>query len=77
MTSLEDKIYSEAQNDHEYIVALRRYFHAHPELPKQEFHTAEKIEEELHKMIAKQTNPAEIALDVMKAEKERFVSIHR
>ena len=46
MTSLEDKIYSEAQNDHEYIVALRRYFHAHPELPKQEFHTAEKIEEE-------------------------------
>lgn len=50
MTSLEDKIYSEAQNDHEYIVALRRYFHAHPELPKQEFHTAEKIEEELHKI---------------------------
>lgn len=50
MTSLEDKIYSEAQNDHEYIVTLRRYFHAHPELPKQEFHTAEKIEEELHKI---------------------------
>ena len=50
MTSLEDKIFSEAQNDHEYIVALRRYFHAHPELPKQEFHTAEKIEEELHKI---------------------------
>ena len=50
MTSLEDKIYSEAQNDHEYIVALRKYFHAHPELPKQEFHTAEKIEEELHKI---------------------------
>ena len=50
MTSLEDKIYSEAQNDHEYIVALRRYFHAHPELPKQEFHTAEKIEKELHKI---------------------------
>ena len=50
MTELEDKIYEEAEKDHSYVVALRRYFHAHPELPKKEFQTANKIEEELHKI---------------------------
>ncbi len=34
----------------EYLVALRRYFHAHPEVSKQEFHTCERIEEELDLM---------------------------
>ena len=44
--------------DHEHIVTLRRYFHMHPELAKEEFNTQQKIEEELdaigidHKRIA-------------------------
>ena len=31
-------------------VELRRYFHSHPELPKEEFNTAKRIEEELDKL---------------------------
>lgn len=48
MKALEEKIYSEAKQDHDYVVALRRYFHAHPELSKKEYETAKRIEEELH-----------------------------
>ncbi|MDD2979892.1 MAG: amidohydrolase [Hespellia sp.] len=39
------KGYVEAEK--EYIIDLRRYFHQHPELSLQEYHTAEKIEAEL------------------------------
>lgn len=34
----------------EYLVALRRYFHRHPEVSLKEYHTAEKIEQELDEM---------------------------
>lgn len=33
--------------DREYLVSLRRHFHQHPELSMQEYHTAQRIEEEL------------------------------
>lgn len=35
------------EQEKEYLISLRRYFHKHPELSKQEYHTAEKIEQEL------------------------------
>lgn len=38
------------KEDHDYVVDLRRYFHANPELPRQEYNTASKIEEELDKL---------------------------
>lgn len=50
MNSIEQEIKKQAQEDHDYVVSLRRHFHIHPELPRQEFKTAEKIEEELHKL---------------------------
>lgn len=34
-------------NEKEHLITLRRYFHAHPEASLKEFHTAEKIEQEL------------------------------
>lgn len=40
----------EIVKDHPYVTALRRYLHAHPELSAKEFHTQEKIEEELHRL---------------------------
>lgn len=40
----------EIEEDHEYVVSLRRYFHKYPELPKKEYNTAKKIEEELDKL---------------------------
>ena len=42
------KSYVLAEQD--YIVALRRYFHAHPEPSLQEFNTCKRIEEELDKL---------------------------
>lgn len=50
MKELEKLICQQALDDHEYVVSLRRHFHAHPELSKQEYKTADKIEEELHKL---------------------------
>ncbi|MEG0271257.1 MAG: amidohydrolase, partial [Clostridia bacterium] len=38
-------LYQEIAGEQAQLVSLRRFFHQHPELPKQEFHTAEKIEE--------------------------------
>lgn len=35
------------EQEREYLIALRRYFHKHPELSLKEYHTAEKIEQEL------------------------------
>lgn len=40
----------ESQDEEDYIVRMRRYFHEHPELSFEEIHTAEKIEEELRSM---------------------------
>lgn len=37
----------EVEQEREYIIALRRWFHSHPELSLKEYRTAEKIEEEL------------------------------
>ncbi|MEE1411932.1 MAG: hypothetical protein U0J83_07935, partial [Bulleidia sp.] len=48
MKPLEKILMEQVKQDHEYIVQLRRHFHKYPELPKEEFKTAEKIEEELH-----------------------------
>ncbi|MCI9156409.1 MAG: amidohydrolase [Lawsonibacter sp.] len=36
------------EQDRDYIVALRRWFHSHPELSMKEFETARRIEEELN-----------------------------
>ena len=33
--------------DRDYIISLRRWFHSHPELSMKEFETARRIEEEL------------------------------
>ena len=35
------------EQDREYITALRRWFHSHPELSMKEYNTAARIEEEL------------------------------
>lgn len=48
--SIIEQIKEEALIDHKYVVELRRYFHQHPELSKQEFNTASKIEAELDKL---------------------------
>lgn len=50
MNTLEESLYEQAEQDHGYVVALRRYFHTHPELSRKEFHTAERIENELHQL---------------------------
>ena len=41
--SILDEIKEETKKDHGYVVELRRYFHSHPELSRQEFNTANKI----------------------------------
>ena len=38
------------QKEKDYILHFRRYFHKYPELPLQEYHTAEVIEKELNKL---------------------------
>ena len=50
MTEIENNIFNEIKNDHEYVVNLRRHFHKYPEIAKEEFQTALKIEEELNKI---------------------------
>lgn len=50
MTGIESKLSEEIKADHNYIVELRRDFHRHPEIAKEEFRTAERIEEELDKI---------------------------
>ena len=47
MTELEKELYAEVLADHPYVVALRRWFHQHPELPREEEETARRIEREL------------------------------
>ncbi|MGI5990088.1 MAG: M20 metallopeptidase family protein [Lachnospiraceae bacterium] len=50
MSETDSVIKSQAEADRDYAVGLREYFHMHPELSAKEFHTQEKIEEELHKV---------------------------
>ncbi len=50
MKELEENIIEQINKDHEYVVALRRYFHSHPELSKKEYNTALYIEQELDKL---------------------------
>ena len=37
-------------DEKDYLVSLRRYFHAHPEVSLKEYNTCKKIEEELDKI---------------------------
>lgn len=50
MNQLERELFEQIQADHEYIVELRRFFHQYPELPKEEFGTQKRIEQELDKL---------------------------
>lgn len=50
MNELEQKIMDQTIADHDYVVGLRRYFHEHPEIAKEEFNTQKRIEEELDKL---------------------------
>ncbi len=50
MNELEQKIMDQTIADHDYIVGLRRYFHEHPEIAKEEFSTQKRIEAELDKL---------------------------
>ncbi|MBQ9827113.1 MAG: amidohydrolase, partial [Lachnospiraceae bacterium] len=58
MPEITEILTQDVLNDHEYIVSLRRFFHMHPELAREEFITQQRIEEELdnigieHKRIA-------------------------
>lgn len=46
----EDKILESIKGDRDNLVALRRYFHMHPEVSKEEYNTASYIEDFLHKL---------------------------
>lgn len=50
MTETQQFLYNEVLRDHDYIVNLRRWFHQHPELGKEEFETQAAIERELDKL---------------------------
>ncbi len=50
MTDLENILAEDISKDHDYVVALRRYFHENAELSAKEYITQEKIEEELDKL---------------------------
>lgn len=50
MSQLTKKIYEEVLKEQDYVVSLRRHFHAYPEISCQEEETAKKIEEELDKL---------------------------
>ena len=50
MEELVKIVLNETEKNYTKAVELRRYFHSHPELPKEEFNTAKKIEEELDKL---------------------------
>lgn len=47
MTELEKTLYEQVLADHDYVVDLRRHFHRHPELAREEEETARRIEQEL------------------------------
>ena len=47
MTETQKRLYEQVIADHNYVVALRREFHRHPELAREEHETAARIEREL------------------------------
>lgn len=47
MTETQQTLYDAVRAERDYLVSLRRHFHQHPELSKQEFETAARIEREL------------------------------
>ena len=47
MTETQKRLYEQVIADHDYVVALRREFHRHPELAREEHETAARIEREL------------------------------
>ena len=50
MTETEKNLYEQVRADHDYVVQLRRHFHRHPELAKEEYETQAVIERELDKL---------------------------
>lgn len=50
MTETQQFLYDRVLEDHDYVVSLRRWFHQHPELAKEEFETQKAIENELDKL---------------------------
>ena len=42
-----NEIVRKMETERDYVVSLRRFFHENPELPREEFGTADRIEEEL------------------------------
>ena len=50
MKDIEKIISKDVEQDHDYVVSLRRYFHKHAELSKKEYNTARYIESELDKL---------------------------
>lgn len=47
MNETEKILYEQVLEDQSYVVSLRRHFHRHPELAREEYETAERIEQEL------------------------------
>ena len=75
MTADEVQIFDEIKADHGYVVDLRRHFHKHPEIAKEEFQTALKIEEELDKIGLAHQRVAETGLYAeIKGEKDASAS---
>ena len=50
MTETQQFLFDEVLRDHDYIVSLRRWFHQHPELAREEVETQKAIERELDKL---------------------------
>lgn len=50
MTDLERYFYDQVLADHPYVVQLRRWFHQHPEIAREELETQKRIEQELDKL---------------------------
>lgn len=50
MTETQQYLYDQVLKDHDCVVSLRRWFHQHPELAKEEFETQKTIEQELDKL---------------------------
>ena len=43
-----DEVIREMDTERDYVVSPRRFFHENPELPREEFSTANRIEKELN-----------------------------
>lgn len=76
MTEQDSKLFEEIKRDHSYIVELRRDFHRHPEIAKEEFRTAERIEEELDKigLAHKRVNETGVYAEIIGSKKSENTS---